>query len=164
MNEIKEAIDTILPYIKIISFLASVVLVCAIISLRNKVKKFGEKVEKTIDAWEEGKATKELAIAMWEQVQKKIESGNEAELKLAVIEADKILDEVLKAMKLEGEGFAERLEKLSVKEIPNIQALWDAHKIRNRIVHEAAYHLRSDVAGRCLETYARTLKSLKILE
>ena len=164
MNEIKEAIDTILPYIKIISFLASAVLICAIISLRSKVKKFGEKVEKTIDAWEEGKATKELAIAMWEQVQKKIESGNEAELKLAVIEADKILDEVLKAMKLEGEGFAERLEKLSVKEIPNIQALWDAHKIRNRIVHEAAYHLRSDVTGRCLETYARTLKSLKILE
>src|SRR3989338_2262223 len=81
MNEIKEAIDTILPYIKIISFLASVVLVCAIISLRNKVKKFGEKVEKTIDAWEEGKATKELAIAEGGKKEKKKKKRKKKEKK-----------------------------------------------------------------------------------
>jgi len=53
---------------------------------------------------------------------------------LAVIEADKLLDYVLKGASSKG-GFTDRLKSREYR-LTNVQATWDSHKLRNRLVHD----------------------------
>jgi hypothetical protein len=66
-----------------------------------------------------------------------LNSENIYELKHAVIEADKLVDYILKAKGYAGETFADRLRSAE-KYINNqtYQSIWQGHKIRNQIAHE----------------------------
>lgn len=64
-------------------------------------------------------------------------SENIYELKHAVIEADKLVDYVLKAKGYHGETFADRLRSAESNiDHAVYQRLWDAHKLRNQIAHQ----------------------------
>jgi hypothetical protein len=73
-----------------------------------------------------------------------------------IIEADKILDNVLKFKKIKGDTMGERLKNskklFSSKEYNNV---WEAHKMRNQLVHEIDSHYHSSQ----LKTSFLTLKS-----
>ena len=87
----------------------------------------------------------------------------ESEHKLAVIEADSMLDNILKRMGFGGESLGERLEKLTVASLPNIEDAKEAHKIRSNIIHDPAYKLSLDEAKRIIEIYEKALTDLQAL-
>lgn len=59
------------------------------------------------------------------------------EPKMAIIEADKLVDTVLKRAGIKGESMAERLRRCErIVDRSAYQAMWDAHKVRNQLVHE----------------------------
>ena len=60
---------------------------------------------------------------------------NEAGLRLAIIDSDKLLDRVLKERRYAGETMGERL-KAAGGALGNQDAVWSAHKLRNKLVHE----------------------------
>ena len=67
------------------------------------------------------------------------------EPKLAVIEADKLADMVLRKAGIKGESMAERLrgvEKIVDRSV--YQRMWEAHKVRNELVHEINHASISD--------------------
>lgn len=56
---------------------------------------------------------------------------------LAVIEADKLVDAVLKKANISGTSMADRLRKTESMVGHGVyQGMWDAHKLRNSLVHE----------------------------
>jgi hypothetical protein len=97
----------------------------------------------------------------WAKITARLETGLESEYKLAVIEADSILNDILKRMGFGGETLGERLEKLTVATFPNLEQIWGAHKIRNNIVHDPDYRLTLDEARRVLEIYEQALRNLQ---
>lgn len=101
--------------------------------------------------------------ARWEEILRHIESTNEAEWKFAVIEADKLVDELLKSSGYLGETMGERLMSIDKTQIVTLDDLWDAHKTRNRLVHDANYFLRYAEAKRAVKLYEETLKELGAL-
>lgn len=54
---------------------------------------------------------------------------------LAVIDADKLLDDVLKRRKYKGKTMGERLVSAQ-RDISDNDGVWFGHKLRNRLVHE----------------------------
>src|SRR3989344_3564649 len=97
--------------------------------------------------------------ARWEEVQRHITSTREAEWKFAVIEADKVVDDILKNS-FPGETMGERLLAINQSQLETLNGLWEAHKIRNRLVHDTDYFLRYAEAKRAVILYERTLKEL----
>lgn len=67
-----------------------------------------------------------------------IESGNPNDWKLAIIEADIILDDLLKQKGYAGNSLGERLKSISPAQLATLNDAWEAHKIRNRIAHDGA--------------------------
>lgn len=64
---------------------------------------------------------------------------------LAVIDADKLLDEALKARRFKGKTMGERLVSAQ-RDITSNDSVWFAHKLRNKLVHDQEVKLRkSDV-------------------
>ena len=60
--------------------------------------------------------------------------------RLAILEADIMLNELLDMQGLKGETMAEKMKQADRASFNSIDAAWEAHKIRNRIVHDGSAH------------------------
>lgn len=101
--------------------------------------------------------------ARWQEIRNHVESFKESEWKLAVIEADKLVDDVLKTAGYPGETMGERLTMIKPDQLVNIQHLWDAHKLRNLLVHDANYQLTHKQAIWCIDAFESVLHELGAL-
>jgi len=82
-------------------------------------------------------ADKQYVISKRNEIEKMAQSDNMYELKHAVIEADKLVDFILKKKGYYGETFADRLRSAEPYiDHETYQGLWDAHKVRNQIAHD----------------------------
>lgn len=106
--------------------------------------------------------TKKL-IKQWLKIKERLETGLESEYKLAIIEAEAILDDVLKKMGYSEETFGEKLKQVSVDILPNIEEIWEAHKTRNNIVHDPDFKLNLDEAKKTISIYEKALTDLGVL-
>lgn len=74
----------------------------------------------------------------WERVEALFQSPQESDWRLAVIEADVLLDELTQKMGYAGDSLGERLKNMNARDFPYLQDAWDAHIFRNRIAHEGS--------------------------
>ena len=81
---------------------------------------------------------------------------------LAVIDADKLLDDALKKKGYKGKTMGERLVAAQ-RDFSNNDSVWYAHKLRNRLVHEPDTRLRRGEAKNALAGIRQALKDLGIL-
>jgi hypothetical protein len=105
--------------------------------------------------------TPEKVRKTWEEIGKTAGQGVMG-MKLAIIEADRLLDAVLKSMMMPGETMAERL-KVAQYKYPDLKRVWYAHKLRNQLVHESSFELRSRDGQDALKHYRDALKTLHVL-
>lgn len=78
---------------------------------------------------------------------------------LAVINADKLLDEALKRRKFRGKTMGERMVAAQ-RELSDNDGAWYAHKLRNRLVHEADVKLKEADVKKALIGIRQALKDL----
>ena len=98
----------------------------------------------------------------WAKIIKRLEEKSETECKLAVIEADNLLDEVLKKIGYEGKTMEERLEQVDQKTLPVIDEIREAHRVRNSVVRDPDYHLTPEEAKRVVGIYEQALRDLEM--
>ena len=108
----------------------------------------------------EGISTQKVK-ALWEQIEHSAKQGRLGG-KMAVIEADKLLDTVLKSMRFPGDTMGERLKAAGYK-YPAIREVWTAHRVRNRLVHETDYELRDRDVRETLGDFKQALRELHVL-
>jgi hypothetical protein len=89
-----------------------------------------------------------------EQVQKMGEAG----WQVAIIQADKLLDQALKQRGFTGETMGDRLKSSHAGD-----KVWAAHKIRNRVAHETDVRLNSVMVGQALRGFKQGLKNVGAL-
>lgn len=104
---------------------------------------------------------RELIRNRWQKVTKFAHEG-EAGQQQAIIEGDKLVDYVLRQYNISGETMADRMRSAEDM-IPNYNDLWQAHKLRNQLVHEQNISLSHKQVRFSLKTYRATLKGLKAL-
>ncbi len=100
----------------------------------------------------------------WREILIRLELGDDANMKLAVLEADNIVDDILKKMALPGRNFEERLRQFEQQELPSLSLLWEAHGVRDKIVKDPNFQISKDEAKRALEGYEAALKDLEYLD
>ncbi|NTU67177.1 MAG: hypothetical protein HGB08_04640 [Candidatus Moranbacteria bacterium] len=80
----------------------------------------------------------------WDGIKARISSGNESEYKVAIIEADNIIDDIITRMGYKGENLGEKLDGINPGQIENIEQLKEAHGMRNRIIHDESLSVSKD--------------------
>ncbi len=96
----------------------------------------------------------------WEEILRHVDSAKEAEWKFAIIEADKLVDDLLKSAGYLGDTMGERLMSIEKGQMANLDGLWEAHKIRNKLVHDVNYFLRQAEARKAIQLYENILREL----
>ena len=104
-----------------------------------------------------------IYLKIWAKIEKRMEMGLEEEAKLAIIEADDLLNEALKKIGYQGESLGERLEKLDETSLPNLNEVFKAHSVRSNIIHDPDYKLNLEEAKRILKIYQKTLEDLEAI-
>jgi hypothetical protein len=96
-------------------------------------------------------------------VMRRADSDNPNDWKLAIIEADIILDDILKKRGYTGSSLGERLKSISPNQLESLNDAWEAHKIRNRIAHDGAdFVLTKRVAQETIARYLRIFREFGI--
>jgi preprotein translocase subunit SecG len=91
-----------------------------------------------------------------DDVLKHIESQNPNDWKLAIIEADIVLDDLLKQRGYVGSSLGERLKSIPPSQLSSLNDAWEAHKVRNRIAHEGAdFVLTQRIAEETVSRYRK---------
>lgn len=178
LNNIIDAINafpfaTVNFYGQIVGALISIVLFAGIIIVFQKIGALGgEKkgimgdtgLAKTHEIIRAELKHREESQKAWRSVLEKIYSANASDWLAAVIQADAIMDDILKRMGLPGETMADRLQALDTSKLKSLQDVWDAHKLRNRVAHAPATMLRHDELLGAIEKYKKALKELKYID
>lgn len=100
----------------------------------------------------------------WEVVINHLNSGSQAEWKLAIMEADNILDDMVEKMGYAGENLGERLRAVEQSDFNTIQSAWEAHKVRNKIAHEGSeFQLSEREARRIVGLYEKVFKEFEYI-
>ena len=99
----------------------------------------------------------------WDRISKKIDTGRETEYKLAIIEADSMVDEMLKKSGYSGKSFEEKVKSLSPAILKDKEKLLRAHKNRNQIVADPDFGLDAEQTKKILDEYKLVLISLGLL-
>lgn len=100
----------------------------------------------------------------WKMVLDFITSDSPSDWRIAVIEADNILDDLTKELGLVGDNLGERLKNASVSHFKTLDNAWEAHKTRNKIAHEGmAYEISYREAKKAIELYESVFNEFEYL-
>ena len=146
---------------KIISFSISTLLIIVIVILLSRSRATWW-ISERVDSFKKASLPEKMEKE-WQKISDRLEKDDEANLKLAVIEADSLLDSILIRMGLEGKDMGERLEKLNKEQLKCIDDIWDAHRLRNLIVHQADLSLTKEQTERAIKCYQEALKELEVI-
>jgi len=157
-------------------------LIAAIIWLFSKISSFRQKLDiketreinakKNLVEVENGENEKinlensylrETVKSKWQEIISKIETETEKDLQMAIIEADSLLDLVLKRKGYPGENLKERLNALKQENLLNLDEVWQAHKMRNEIAHNPHFAVIKKDAEKILKFYKNAFQKLKVI-
>lgn len=107
--------------------------------------------------------TQEIA-RRWGDIQTSIGLGGTTHFGSAVVAADKLLDYVLRQKGYPGDTMGERLKAAKDDIAPAIyHNTWQAHKLRNQLVHEVDHQVMSYEAKDAIKSFEAVLRELGAL-
>ena len=100
----------------------------------------------------------------WEKVIKYANSSNASDWRLAIIEADVMLGELLHTIGYKGESVGEALKLVDKSEFLTIEVAWEAHKIRNAIAHSGGdFQLNERETKRVIALFEEVFKEFQVI-
>ncbi len=100
----------------------------------------------------------------WHYILTLIESPNESDWRVAIIEADTMLDEVLTEKGMVGDTLSSKLEQARSNGYASMQNAWDAHIIRNQIAHQGSEFSLTQIEGRrTIKMFQNFFEELRVI-
>jgi len=95
----------------------------------------------------------------WVQTLTYLFSQHSSDWKLAVIEADSMLESLMDDLGFKGDTLGEKLKSATQERFRNLTAAWEVHNIRNRIAHEGvAFEMTQREAKRIITIYEQIFR------
>ena len=100
----------------------------------------------------------------WEKVLKYANSDDASDRRLSIIEADVMLEELLRTIGYNGESVGEMLKSVDKNEFLTIEDAWEAHKVRNAIAHSGGdFPLNERETKRVIALFEKVFKEFQVI-
>lgn len=149
-------------YVKIISAFVSILLFIDIILLLNRRIKTDWRI--SLYGSPAARFKKSLYNPKWEAIKKRLEEKSVASGKLAVIEADKLLNEALGIMGIAGIDLTEKLDAVKPGRIVGIADVKVAHSLSLKIKEDPTYETGLDEIRTAIATYERVFRGIGMID
>lgn len=96
----------------------------------------------------------------WKNIEQLIQSPNQSDWNIAVLQADALLDDTLKNIGYEGPTMADRLKIVDPNQLPSLDRIWSSHRLRNAIAHNPTdQHTRETIVS-AIASYRQAFREL----
>lgn len=100
----------------------------------------------------------------WQSVLNHMNTLNQAEWRIGILEADMMLAELLQKRGYPGVSIGDQLKNVDTEKFKTLQDAWEAHKVRNIIAHEgSAFILGEREARRVIGLYERVFREFDFI-
>jgi hypothetical protein len=100
----------------------------------------------------------------WQSILQTYSKGTPDNLKIAIINADKLVDTMLKDAGFAGDHMVDRLKQIPAARLGSLERLYRAHRVRNNIVHTPDFAVNPSLARQTIEDYESFLKELRYID
>lgn len=153
-----------LPVLQTFSLVIIGILLFFVVQMVHKANMIPSKRDKFIDKWGLADMSRIKVMRAWAEIVGSINNGVDDAMKKAIGDADKMLDEALKASGFYGKNIEERLNKVSEERLPNIKEIWQAHRFAERIKKDTKLPLTRHEAKNIIGIYRNTFKELNLID
>ncbi len=153
-----------LAILEIISVIVSLLLIYGIIYCIIRSNFFVIQTEKWIDLLNIKNLSRRRSLKAWKQILKRLHSKDQLQWKLAIMEADKILDEILKMAGYKGEIMDDRLKSLTAAQLSNLEDIKNAHRVRRQISQNPDFQITQNEAAAVIKVYNQAFAELHLIE
>ena len=95
----------------------------------------------------------------WVEVEQHMQSMNQSDWRLAILEADIMLYDMLDQMGYQGDSIGEKLKAVEPASFMTLDDAWRAHKVRNTIAHEGGtFVLSRSEAERTIKQFEKVFR------
>lgn len=108
------------------------------------------------------KFKKEKYRERWSNIMKRVEEEGISGGKFALVEADKLLSEVLERVGYKGKDVAEKLGQIPPGQLIGVSEVTDSHKISEQVLLDPALEMSLDEIKAALEGYEKFFSGLEI--
>jgi hypothetical protein len=95
-------------------------------------------------------------------IKKYTEAPTVDSMRLAVLEADALVDKYLKDLQFPGEHFADRFAYMNKQDLKSVDGVWDAHRARNDIAH--GKNISINEAKTAIKQYEAFFKEIEVFK
>lgn len=101
----------------------------------------------------------------WDRVEEQANSDSEHNWRLAILEADIMLSELLDLQGYRGETMMDKMKQVDRAKFNTIDSAWEAHKIRNQVAHEGvAFKLTAREIKRVIALYESAFREFGLIK
>ncbi len=100
----------------------------------------------------------------WTGIMEQANSENEQNRRIAILEADIMLSELLDELGYRGETLGDKMRQVDKSNFNTIDLAWEAHRARNVIAHEAGHSVSPHEAHRIISLYDRVFREFGFVE
>ena len=144
-------------WFQIVSTLISMLMITGIIFFLTKLLNIRKEENDSIygSSAEAGLPIVHKKNPRWERIMDLVNTETSSEWKVAVIEADKLLEEMINYLPIQGENLGDKMKKIDRSDFLTLDDAWEAHKVRNRIAHEHGYEISQHEARRVIGLFKK---------
>ncbi|MBU2028725.1 hypothetical protein KJ761_02420 [Patescibacteria group bacterium] len=107
---------------------------------------------------------KKKTKSRWEAIKKRLENQEEKEFKIAIIEADGMIGDLVKRMGYQGENLGEIFKNIPEAQVESIAKVKKAHDIKNRIIHDESFPVSLELAREILGYFEEFLDEFEVFD
>ena len=163
--EVYSLFKTILGFLA--TFFISIIFYCAVrmhelrkkehMHLHHEIQEYAKRRK------EEGKLKGENGVSQnerWNKTLTYLFSDSSSDWKLAIVEADAMLEDLSRDLGFKGDSLGERLKMANQDNFRGLSSAWEAHAVRNRIAHEGLnFELSHHEAKRVIALYEQIFRN-----
>lgn len=149
---------------QLISLVISGALLWGIIYTVSRSGWVNKRVEDWMDYLGVGSVGKRRQLKAWVQIVKRMKTNNLGNWKVAILEADKILDDILKGGGYRADTTDGRYKQLTPDSLSSAAEVQEAHRFRNRVAQEPDFAFTKDEAVTILKAYKKALREFGVLD
>lgn len=154
------------PTLSILLIILAVALFFGIFHAHRGLRELGKRQKKIYHPGPEDltKAEEGTTNEHWGSIQKHMSSSSQNDWRQAIIEADVMLDELLRSKGYHGESVGEMLKAVDKSDFLTLEAAWEAHKVRNEIAHGGlGFQINEREAKRVIALYESVFREFRVI-
>ncbi len=165
--DVLQFIAGVLEVLAVIGLLLSLAMLYGWLYATVQLKKYGDASDVALT--NEEKRFRERALGKQKQNPRRVDiarhsvSDNPNDWRIAIVEADILLEEILEKRGFVGATIGEKLRGASIESFRTLNDAWEAHKVRNKIAHEGAgFELTDRIAKQTIAQYERVFEEFGV--